>query len=43
MPYLISNYPPERLGRRFAWLAALHLALLAGMLAGLGWAWGLGG
>lgn len=38
-PYLISNRPPEHLGRRYAWLAALHLALLAGMLAGVGWAW----
>lgn len=39
LPHLISNQAPERLMRRYAWLAALHLALLAGMLAGLGWAW----
>lgn len=37
-PYLISNRPPRHLGQRYAWLAALHLALLAGMLAGIGWA-----
>lgn len=36
-PHLISNRPPEHLGRRYAWLAGLHLALLLAMLAGLGW------
>ena len=41
LPYLISNHPPERLGRRYGWLAALHLLLLPAMLAGIGWAWGI--
>jgi hypothetical protein len=36
-PYLISNREPDRLGRRYAWLAALHLALLVATLTGLGW------
>lgn len=37
-PYLIANYPPEKLGRRYAWLAAAHLALLSASLFGIGWA-----
>lgn len=36
--YLISNHPPEKLGRRYGWLIGIHLALLAGALAGAGWA-----
>jgi hypothetical protein len=36
-PYLLGNLDPDRLGRRLGWLAALHLALLVAMLAGLGW------
>ncbi len=40
-PYLISNHPPEKLGRRYSWLIATHLALLTGALVGVGWAWSL--
>jgi len=36
-PYLISNRAPDHLGRRYAWLAALHLALLVATMTGLGW------
>jgi hypothetical protein len=31
-PYLISNLPPDKLGRRHAWLARLFMALLLGYL-----------
>jgi hypothetical protein len=37
-PYLIANYSPEKLGRRYTWLSALHLALLLASLFGIGWA-----
>ena len=37
-PYLISNHPPEKLGRRYAWLSAAHLALMLAALVGMGWA-----
>jgi hypothetical protein len=37
-PYLISNHPPEKLGRRYGWLIAAHLVLLTGALVGVGWA-----
>lgn len=37
LPYLITNQPPQHLGRRYAWLTALHLLLLVAMLVGLGW------
>jgi hypothetical protein len=37
-PYLIANYPPEKLGRRYAWIAAAHLGLLLGCLFGIAWA-----
>lgn len=37
-PYLIANHPPEKLGRRYAWLGALHLVLLLASLIGIGWA-----
>lgn len=40
-PFLISNHPPERLGQRYRWLSAAHLALLAGALFGIGWAMNL--
>lgn len=36
--YLITNHPPEAMGRRYARLAWLHLALLLAACAGLGWA-----
>jgi len=34
-PFLISNHDPEGLGRRYAWLARLFLALTLASLAGL--------
>lgn len=34
-PYLIANHPPEKLGRRYAWLGAAHLALLLACLFGI--------
>lgn len=37
-PYLIANHPPEKLGRRYFWLAAAHLGLLLGCLFGIAWA-----
>jgi len=37
-PYLIANYPPEKLGRRYAWLGAAYLALMLASLFGIGWA-----
>ena len=37
-PFLISNRPPETLGRRYRWLSGIHLALLVAALAGVGWA-----
>ncbi len=37
-PYLIANYPPEKLGRRYAWFSALFLTLLLASLFGIGWA-----
>jgi len=40
-PYLIANHPPEKLGRRYGWLAALYLLLLLSCLFGIGWALGL--
>lgn len=42
-PYLIANHPPEKLGRRYAWLSAAHLILLLASLFGIAWAWGLAG
>jgi hypothetical protein len=42
-PFLISNHPPEKLGRRYGWLIAAHLVLLAGALVGVGWALNLPG
>lgn len=42
-PFLISNHPPEKLGRRYGWLIAAHLFLLAGALVGAGWALNLPG
>ncbi len=42
-PYLIANHPPEKLGRRYAWLGAAHLVLLLGCLFGIAWALGLSG
>jgi hypothetical protein len=38
LPYLIANYPPEKLGRRYAWLSATYLVLLLASLFGIGWA-----
>ncbi|MBK9326896.1 MAG: hypothetical protein IPN00_11390 [Hydrogenophilales bacterium] len=40
-PYLISNHPPEKLGRRYGWLIAAHFVLLTGALVGVSWALGL--
>ena len=34
-PYLISNLPPDRLGKRYLWLSRLCLGLLLGCLAGM--------
>jgi len=42
-PYLIANYPPEKLGRRYAWLSTAHLALILASLFGIGWAMRLPG
>ena len=42
-PFIISNHPPEKLGRRYAWLGAAHLALMLAALAGVGWAMNLPG
>lgn len=42
-PYLIANHPPEKLGRRYAWLSAAHLVLLLACLFGIGWAMRLPG
>jgi hypothetical protein len=42
-PYLIANYPPEKLGRRYAWLSAAHLALMLASLFGIAWAMRLTG
>jgi len=42
-PYLIANHPPEKLGRRYAWLSAGYLALLLASLFGIGWAMRLAG
>jgi hypothetical protein len=42
-PYLISNHPPDKLGRRYGWLGAVHLILLGGALVGAGWALNLPG
>lgn len=39
--YLISNHPPDALGRRYVRWAWLHLMVLLGLLAGLGWAVGM--
>jgi hypothetical protein len=36
-----SNHAPEKLGRRYGWLAALYLLLLLSCLFGIGWALGL--
>jgi hypothetical protein len=37
-PYLIANYSPDKLGRRYTWLSALYLTLLLSSLFGIGWA-----
>jgi hypothetical protein len=37
-PYLIANYPPEKLSRRYAWLSAAYLALMLASMFGIGWA-----
>lgn len=37
-PYLIANHPPEKLGRRYAWLSAAHLVLMLASLFGIAWA-----
>jgi hypothetical protein len=34
-PYLISNLPPEAMGRRYTWLSRLFLVLMLGSLGGL--------
>lgn len=36
-PYLISNLPPEAMGKRYGWLARLFLALLLGCLGASAW------
>lgn len=36
--YLITNHPPEAMGRRYARLALLHLTLLIAAFAAMGWA-----
>lgn len=36
-PYLLSNLPPDALGRRFTWWSRLQLGLLLACLAGLTW------
>jgi hypothetical protein len=40
-PYLIANHPPEKLGRRYAWVSAGYLVLLLGCLFGIAWVMGL--
>jgi hypothetical protein len=42
-PYLIANHPPEKLGRRYAWVSAGYLVLLLGCLFGIAWVMGLPG
>ncbi len=42
-PYLIANHAPEKLGQRYAWLAAAYLFLLLGCLVGIAWAMRLPG
>ncbi len=42
-PYLIANHPPEKLGRRYAWLGAAYLTLMLASLVGIGWAMRLPG
>ena len=38
-PLLVSNWPPEHLGRRYLAWAGLYLTLFLACLSGLGWWW----